>query len=136
MKRNVILMGGRTFVLSLPSAWVKKYRIQKGEELDIEENGNRIIISTEKSSDGGELEVDFSSLNVMIGRAVGGLYKAGYNKVKVKFETKEQLQKIEDTLHRTCVGFQITKQGENFVVIECLSEVLPEEFEKSLKSLP
>jgi phosphate uptake regulator len=45
------------------------------------------------------------------------------------------LQKIEETLHKTCVGFQITKQGGDFVVIECLSEVLPEEFEKSLKRL-
>ena len=121
MKRNVILMGGKTYVLSLPHSWVKKYGIKKGEELDVEERGNQVIVSTERSSDGGEIEVDFSALNEMIGRAVGGLYKAGYDKVRVKFETKEQLQKIEETLHRTCVGFQITKQDENYVLIECLS---------------
>ncbi|MBS3170733.1 phosphate uptake regulator PhoU [Candidatus Woesearchaeota archaeon] len=135
MKRNVILMGGKTYVLSLPHSWVKKYGIKKGEELDVEERGNQVIVSTERSSDGGEIEVDFSALNEMIGRAVGGLYKAGYDKVRVKFETKEQLQKIEETLHRTCVGFQITKQDENYVLIECLSEVLPDEFDKSLKRL-
>jgi phosphate uptake regulator len=135
MRRNVILMGGKTYVLSLPSNWIKKYRIQKGEELDVEERGNQIIVSTDKSSEDYEKDVDFSELNEMLGRAVGGLYKRGYNKIRVKFQSSDQLQKIEETLHKTCVGFQITKQGEDFVVIECLSEVLPEEFEKSLKRL-
>lgn len=135
MRRNVILMGGKTYVLSLPSSWVKKYRIKKGEELNVEERGNQIIISTEKLSGGGELEVDFSVLNDMLGRAVGGLYKAGYNKVKIRFENEKQLLKIEDTLRRTCFGFQITRQGENYVVVECLSEVLPDEFDKSLRRL-
>ena len=66
MRRNVILMGGKTYVLSLPSNWIKKYRIQKGEELDVEERGNQIIVSTDRSSEDYEKDVDFSELNEML----------------------------------------------------------------------
>lgn len=135
MRRRVILLGGKTYVLSLPSQWVKKYRIQKGEELELEEKQNSILIKTSKHKVVKDLEIDFRSLDKMIGRAVGALYKAGYSKIKVFYNGKEQLQKIENTLHRTCVGFEITKEEEDYVVIENITEIKPEEFENSLKRL-
>ena len=135
MKRSVILMGGRTFVLSLPSQWVKKYSIQKGEELDLEENGNSIIVRTDKFSSGKEVELDFSNLDIVLGRAVGAIYKAGYAKAKIHFKTKEQLQKIEETLQRTLIGFEITKQEKNYVVVENIVELKSGEFDASLKRL-
>ena len=128
-------MGGKTYVLSLPSQWVKKYRIQKGEELDIEEKENTIVISVDRLAVNNDLEVNFKDLNLMLGRAIGGLYKAGYTKVKVLFQNNEQFKIIEDTLHRTCVGFEITKQDKNFVIIESLAEVKIEEFDNSIKRL-
>src|SRR3989338_9064926 len=100
MKRSVILMGGKNFVLSLPSQWVKKYRIQKGEELDIEEKDNTIVVSVGRLVVNDEIEVNFKDLNLMLGRAIGGLYKSGHNKVKVLFQNIEQLKTIEETLHR------------------------------------
>lgn len=135
MKRSVILMGGKTYVLSLPSQWIKKYRIQKGEELDIEEKDNSIIVRTERHPAGKELEVDFSVLQQMLSRGVGAIYKAGYSRAKIAFHGKEQLQKIEESLQRTLVGFEITKQAENYVLIESLTEVMVQEFPNSLKRI-
>lgn len=133
MKRSVILMGGRTFVLSLPSQWIKRYQIRKGEELDIEERGSELVIRPDSRVLQKEIEVDFSSLHKMLHRAVGALYKAGYSKVKVHYKTKEQLQIIEKTLKRTLIGFEITQQGENYVVIELLSRLVSEGFDTTLK---
>lgn len=135
MKRSVILMGGKTFVLSLPSQWVKKYSIQKGEELDLEERGNSLLVRTDRSSLGKEVELDFSALDKVLGRAVGAIYKAGYAKAKIHFQTREQLQKIEETLQRTLIGFEITKQEKNYVIVENLVDLKSEEFDASLKRL-
>lgn len=126
-------MGGKTFVLSLPSQWIKRYQIRKGEELDIEERGSELVVRPDSKLLAKEIEVDFSSLHKMLHRAVGALYKAGYTKVKVHYKDKEQLQIIEKTLKRTLIGFEITQQGENYVVIELLSRLVSEGFDVTLK---
>lgn len=135
MKRSVILMGGKTYVLSLPSQWIKRYSIQKGEELDIEEKGNALFVRTDKRSTTKEIEIDFSPLDKVLGRAVGAIYKAGYGRAKIHFKTQEQLDKIEDTLKRTLIGFEITKQDKNYVLVENLADLKSEEFDASLKRL-
>lgn len=135
MKRSVILMGGKTYVLSLPSQWIKKYSIQKGEELDLEEKENALIVRTEKRPEGAEVEVDFSQLDMMLGRALGALYKAGYTRAKVRYRTQEQLQKLDETLQRTLIGFAITKQEKEYVIIDSLAEIKAGEFDTSLKRL-
>ena len=129
------MMGGKTFVLSLPSAWIKKYQITKGEELDLEEKENSIIVRTEKRLGDKEISVDFSCMEVMLGRALGSLYKSGYTRAKISYGTKEQLQNIEDVLQRSLVGFSITKQEANYIVIESIAEAKVEEFDVSLKRL-
>lgn len=135
MKRNVILMGGKTYVLSLPSQWIKKYQVQKGDELDVEEQDDSIVIRTERKKPSREIELDCSQLTCMLGRTIGAIYKAGYSRAKIHFQTKEQLQKIEETLQRTLVGFEIVKQEKNYLVIESLADMKTEEFDPSLKRL-
>ncbi|MSR86505.1 phosphate uptake regulator PhoU [Candidatus Woesearchaeota archaeon] len=136
MKRNVILMGGKTHVISLPSQWIKKYQIQKGDELHLQELDNSIVVRTDKHpSSSKELEVDFRALDSMMIRGVGAIYKAGYTRVKILYDTKEQLHKIEQILARTCVGFVITQQNENYVVIESITEEVSQGFENYLKRL-
>ncbi|MDP3918999.1 MAG: AbrB/MazE/SpoVT family DNA-binding domain-containing protein, partial [Nanoarchaeota archaeon] len=135
MKRSVILMGGKTFVVSLPANWVKKYGIQKGEELELEEIDNTVVVRTGKIARGDELNVNFSSLNKMLGRSIGAIYKAGYEQVKIIYNGYEQLRIIEDILHRTCIGFEIIRQEESYIVVKSLVQTDPQEFSNSLKRL-
>ena len=45
MKRSLILMGGKTYVVSLPAEWIKKHRLKKGQELEVSEDIGKVIIS-------------------------------------------------------------------------------------------
>ena len=129
-------MGGKTHVISLPSQWIKKYQIQKGDELHLQELENSVVVRTDKHpSSSKELEVDFRALHSMMIRGVGAVYKAGYTRVKILYDTKDQLQKIEQILARTCVGFVITQQKENYVIIESITEEVGQGFENYLKRL-
>jgi phosphate uptake regulator len=135
MKRNVILMGGKTHVVSLPSKWIKKYNIQKGEELNIEEIGDSIIVKTGKNVKGDELIVNVENLEKMLGRTVGAIYKSGYDQAKIVYDNEDQLKVIENTLQRTCIGFEIVKQGEGFVIVKNLASTDKEEFDTALKRI-
>ncbi len=135
MKRSVILMGGKTYVVSLPSKWVKKYNIQKGEELNLEELGDSIIVKTEKDVKGDNLVINTENLEKMLGRTVGAIYKSGYDQAKIVFDNDDQLKVIEKTLQRTCIGFEIVKQGDKFVVVKNLASTDKEEFDTALKRI-
>jgi len=128
-------MGGKTHVISLPSQWIKRYKVQKGEELEVEERDNSVLVTTNNTFEVGSCEINVAETNRMLGRTIGALYKAGYNDAKVIYETPEQLKTIENTLRKTCIGFEITNSGNNFVQISSLTKTVPEEFDNSLKRL-
>ena len=63
MRRKVLQIAESTQLISLPRKWTLKYNIQKGDELEVEENGNKIQISTEKVQEPGNIEVDITGLD-------------------------------------------------------------------------
>jgi len=134
MKRKVIQLAEKTLVVSLPSKWVKQQGIKKGEEVDVEPKNNTLLISTQ-SFPAEQKKTDVSGLNVMLGRYVGALYKAGYDSIEMRFKTKEQLETIQNILMRTCIGLEITEQGSRHIIAKEISKTEPEEFEGVLRRL-
>jgi phosphate uptake regulator len=128
-------MGGKTHVVSLPSDWVKKYEIKKGEEVELEAIENTILISTTKNVKGESVEHNFRSLDQMLNRAVGAIYKAGYDKAKIICSGPKQIKEIEQVLTRTCIGFEIVDQTDTYIRIQNLAQVDVQSFESSLKRL-
>jgi phosphate uptake regulator len=128
-------MGGKTHVVSLPSDWVRRYEVQKGEELELETIDNTIIISTDKKQKKKSIETNFSTLNLMLNRSVGAIYKAGYDEAKIIFSGKDQIKEIEKVLMRTCIGFEIIEQAESYIRLRNVADVDPTSFDNSLKRL-
>ena len=48
MKRKVIQIADSTQLISLPRKWALKYGIKKGDELDVEEQGSNVLVSTSR----------------------------------------------------------------------------------------
>tara|TARA_Y100000310_G_scaffold345415_1_gene464738 strand:- start:7009 stop:7875 length:867 start_codon:yes stop_codon:yes gene_type:complete len=135
MKRSVILMGGKTYVVSLPANWIRKFEIQKGQELDVAVVDNTVIVQTDKLSSGNDLEINVSPLDKMLRRVIGAAYKSGYDQVKITYNGKEQLAIIEEILQKTCIGFEVARQGDNFVIIRNLVKLDPDQFNHSFRRL-
>lgn len=132
MRRKVIQLARKTFVVSLPSKWVKQQGIKKGDEVDVEDKDSRLVINT-KNEAVEQKNIDVSALNTMLGRCIGALYKGGYDEIEVRFETPEQLDIIQKVLMRTCIGLEIVKQGNKYLVAKEISKSEPEEFETVLR---
>ena len=45
MKRKVIQIADSTQLISLPRKWAQKFNIKKGDELEVEEHDNKIVVS-------------------------------------------------------------------------------------------
>ena len=45
MKRKIIKQGHNTLTVTLPSDWVKKLNLKSGDEIDVLENENSLILN-------------------------------------------------------------------------------------------
>ncbi|MBI2558427.1 phosphate uptake regulator PhoU [Candidatus Woesearchaeota archaeon] len=132
MKRKVIQIANSTQLVSLPRKWSQKYGIKKGAEIEVEENGNKIVISTERGFDVEKVELDVSELRIMTQRCVHALYKKGANEIKLTFNHPELIESVQNALGKEAVGFEITEQGPNYCVIKHVSGEL-QEFDSVLR---
>jgi len=132
VKRKVIQIANSTQLVSLPRKWALQHGIKKGDEIDVQEEGNRIIVSTEKDYEVNMVDLNTERLDIMIPRFIHALYKKGVDDIKVTFHSKEDMQAIQEALGKEAVGFEITHQGNNFCEIKHVSGEL-EDFEPILK---
>lgn len=125
MKRKVIQLANSTAVISLPSKWVKKWCVKKGDEIDVNEDESRLIVSAGQQTHSKKEEIE-CNLSGMAPRALMwtlmGVYKAGYDKVKFLYDDTIQLENIHRIVSSLLDGFQVTEEGDNYCVVETVSK--------------
>ncbi|MFH1637203.1 MAG: hypothetical protein ABIB71_02140 [Candidatus Woesearchaeota archaeon] len=130
MRRKVILFGGCSHVLSLPSLWVKKYGISKGDEIHVEERGSSLVINSGKA-------IENKAARITGGRGIAkrlsGLYCAGYDEIEVRLESKEDIRLVEGSIRRRLMGFEVVHVRGRDCVIRDISSARLGEFDNILR---
>jgi len=146
IKRSVIQIANSTQLISLPRKWSLKYNIQKGDELEVEEDGDKIIVGTEKTQESGDIEVDITGLDrdsfMFLIRV---LYIRGYNEIKLIFNNPivdhhriDKKVKVISEIHsevNRLTGIEVIQQRENFCILKVLSESSIKDFELILRRI-
>lgn len=147
MKRKVMKIGPATLVVSLPSAWVKKLKIGKGDELEVVEFEKGLQITTKKEHSPEKKFIAISKYNPIIMRTLGILYKVGYNEIKIPYDEngkiypaygKKRYNEI-DLIRRAVESYsgmdikEIKRDNEgSYVMITERAHLLPEEFKNTI----
>ena len=132
LKRKVIQIANSTQLISLPRKWSLKYNIQKGDELEVEEEGNKLYVGTEKIQEPGDIEVDITGLDrdsfVFLIRV---LYIRGYDEIKLIFNNPVadhhrlgKKIKVISAIHlevNRLTGIEVIQQRENFCILKVLT---------------
>lgn len=140
MKRKVIQQGHNALTVTLPSKWAKRYSISPADFLNIEEQGNALVISTEKEfTDHSSIKFDISGMHERaIDRVIRGLYHTGSEEVILTYKNKETLaadfktktpvfEIIQKRLNHL-INFEIIEQGENYCKIHDVATSSSKEF--------
>lgn len=135
MKRSVIQLAGKTHVISLPSKWVKKYNIKKGDELEISEENENIIISKEKAKTELKKDIDVSNYGLMARRVVGALYKKGYDEVKFFYEEPKIGEILQKEIDSGLIGFEIISHGKNHCIVRMVASQENENFDSLFRRI-
>jgi phosphate uptake regulator len=121
MKRKVIQIANSTQLISLPRKWSKQFGVMKGDELEVEEKGNKIIVSTERGVSIEKTELNIDSLAPMILRCLVAIYKKGVDEVKINFSDPTLAYEIQKSIRKETVGYEIVDQGKNYCVVKQVS---------------
>lgn len=134
MKRKVIQLAGKTFVITLPSTWIKKFGIKKGDEVDIDELNTELVVTTDKAYDESEIEVDIRGLDQRtIFWMCSALHKYGYNQIHLTYDKPAQLQQVRDRVKNLFTGFIVAETTDNRITLKSVSKDIESEFDPTLR---
>ena len=133
MKRKVIQIAKSTQLISLPRPWAKKFDIKKGDELDVIDNGNNLIIKTDNAFDVNKAELNIDELGPMTRRCVSALYKKGVDELRINFNDPLNVELVREAINMETPGFEIIDQKEDYCIIKNISGIKVDEFDNILR---
>lgn len=129
MKRNLMLMGGKTYIISLPAGWIKKHGLKKGQELEVEDENNKVTISA------SGFKTDRKSLTIECAKQCREklikAYQLGYDEVKLSGGINHE--EIQQVINDFMPGFEIISARKGLSIIRCISEIAEIEVEPLLR---
>ena len=133
MQRKIIQQSRTSVGISLPTKWVKKNNIKKGQEIDmIEEPTGSLTIKTKETK---PVVVSRYSLNLddlstfQVQRIIRGLYRSkideitlNFSKPKIYNKKEKKYEDIYPLVERLCrglVGLEVIKKTEDSIILQC-----------------
>jgi phosphate uptake regulator len=108
MRRKIIKLATNTLVVSLPSKWAKEHGIKKGDEIDITEYPNSLIITS------GQTAQRRATLTLgsprFAARQINMAYKRGYDELEVSYEDHKAYAEMLKELPNL-IGFDVISSG-------------------------
>jgi phosphate uptake regulator len=148
MIRKIIKSGPATLSVSLPMSWVKKFKLAKGQEVSVEEQGDSIKIKTSLPMEEESARLNVSKLSPLSTKIIAMLYRMGYKNIKAIYtpnhlvlhrgkEIKE-LDMIKNTFDHL-IGMQLWEIGkdkcENYATVIESTKLNPKEFDNVFNKL-
>lgn len=132
MRRKVNMVGNGTLTVSLPSKWVDKYKIEKGDEVDIAEKGNSLEILFGTKSKPEVVEIKVKKPKRLISRSIFNLYRKGASEIRVNFDDPEIIKEVYSYLP-LLMGFDIVFEGKKNLVLKNVLMIDKDQFEQTLR---
>lgn len=134
MKRKVIKQGASTLTTSLPASWVQEQKVKQGDEIDIEQINDKLIIANSKKRE--VPNVIFSQLNrTFIKNTIISLYCKGHNKIRIAFPDPQIENCIRETINNHLIGFDIVQKEKGMCLLENITEPDSDQFEMIFKKI-
>ncbi|MBI4182055.1 MAG: hypothetical protein HY520_03760 [Candidatus Aenigmarchaeota archaeon] len=132
-RRKVIRQGNDTLTLTLPRKWTSQMGIRGGDELDVEERGPVLTVTAHGTPGMETVRIDAEEAGVLFKRILTYLYRTGYDEVMVTFRAPGVVNRIQDIIAHTLMGFEIVAQGPGYCVIRNISVPVEAELDSLLR---
>ncbi|MGV8150456.1 MAG: AbrB/MazE/SpoVT family DNA-binding domain-containing protein [Candidatus Woesearchaeota archaeon] len=140
MKRKIVRQGPSSYVVSLPSEWIKKNHLEKGDSIEMLEQDNVIEISSKKIVHKSSISVDITDFNrTSLLVLLISLYRRGYEEINLEYKKSEAIHhrtgksvsvimSVQDILSRF-IGVEVVKQTDSKIQIRQISDDSVKDFD-------
>lgn len=135
MKRKIIQIAGSTHLVSLPKSWIIKNNVKKGQEVEVSEEYDRIIVTAGEGAPEETIKLDTRDMKRFIFRMLMAVYKSGYDQVELIINDPVMLTTLSRQINTMLPGFEIVDQQNDHVTIKNISRVLDSEFDIILRKI-
>ncbi|BEP17184.1 phosphate uptake regulator PhoU [Pyrofollis japonicus] len=143
--RRVQLVGGSTFVVSLPKEWARQVGVRAGSELEIEILPDGSLVLRPKSSSSSRkalseyiVEIgEDSDFNMIVRRIMAG-YLAGFKSIRLVKKSpalQKQVEEIIDIVHKRILGLEPLEEDTSSVLLQNIVDTSFAEIKSSLRRL-
>ncbi|MEM4263668.1 MAG: AbrB/MazE/SpoVT family DNA-binding domain-containing protein [Candidatus Woesearchaeota archaeon] len=130
MKRKII-EHGTSNALILPRKWFDKYGLKRGEELDIEESGPKLIVSAEKIKAIKDIiKIQQEPFIPYTHNIIGKIFYAGYDHIEVVVCDKTDMDVSVAKALQNIMGLELVEKGDNKIAFDVIIQESQDLFEK------
>jgi len=121
--RKLVKQGTATLMVSLPAKWIKQQELEKGSQVEVEENNNSLRITIAKEKSKKEMILKLTEENKKdLQNILTHAYRNGFQIIKIENINKEIIMEAQQIVDKELLGFEITHRSEKECVIENVSE--------------
>ncbi len=114
-------LGGVT--LSLPIKWIRDHNLEGGDEIEIKEINEGLLLSVEGKKERKEISISLTAKDESsIRDQLNDLYRLGYDQITINYTDKKQVKLIEKIITSRLLGFEKTLEDEKKILIESVTE--------------
>lgn len=135
MKRKLVVQGKSTYTISLPAEWIKANHLKQGDDIELDEIENNVVVSTQKVKQRKEIDTNTQAIPDLINIQLWNLYRRGYDKITLHYKNKDQLNAVKYVVNHHILGFEVVEEEKNKVVIESLTEPKDEKHDILLRRM-
>jgi len=135
MRRKLVKQGPQSLVVSMPSDWIKKNNLKKGQEVELQEIANNIVVSGKEVVEPKVREPYVLNIegkdDALVKRYLTMLYRLGYEEIVVTFTKqnikrlkREKKTKVEEFISGTSnrfIGMEIINSEKHKIVLKCFT---------------
>jgi hypothetical protein len=130
VKRKIIKQGNRSFTLTLPVKWVRGNGFKGGEEVDINDDEGRLVITADalqaiRSASFSVKNMDEKNIRFVLNQ----LYRKGFSKIVLKDISAPQFRIVELLVDSQFSGVEIVNKTAGDCLIEVITEPKKDTFD-------
>ena len=130
MRRKIIKQGTATLTLSLPAKWAKQFKLKAGDEVDVDEEKQNLVIAAKKLPEKKDITIELSQENKHdIKLVLTHAYRKGFDTITLKGLTPELMRTVNTVTKDLLLGFEITERDGKQCKITNISEPTEEKYE-------
>lgn len=128
MQRKLVQMGKHTLMAAIPSPWIKRHNLSKGDHIEFSEVENTLVLRSNKEIYERSISIELNSPTIeLVWRKLQPTYTSGYDIVDLNYSDQKTLDTIRGCI-KWLLGFELVEINKKRAQLRSISKQLDSEF--------